>query len=120
VVLLPGRMPAYISPEEYQANVARMAANRQTAATPGAPRDGAALLSGLLRCGRCGGHRMTVRYHDGTAAARSAHGYVCAFYQVNYGTGGSCQNIAGPALDSYITSQVLQAVAPAAVEVSMA
>ena len=97
-----------------------MAANRQTAATPGAPRDGSALLSGLLRCGRCGGHRMTVRYHDGSGAARSPHGYTCAFYQVNYGTGGSCQHIAGPALDAYVTSQVLEAVAPAALEVSMA
>jgi DNA invertase Pin-like site-specific DNA recombinase len=120
LVLLPGRLPAYITPEEYEANAARMAANRQTAATPGAPRDGSALLSGLLRCGRCGGHRMTVRYHDGSGAARSPHGYTCAFYQVNYGTGGSCQHIAGPALDSYIAGQVLQAVAPAALEVSMA
>jgi DNA invertase Pin-like site-specific DNA recombinase len=120
LVLLPGRMPAYITPEQYEANVARMAANRQTAATPGAPRDGSALLSGLLRCGRCGGHRMVVRYHDSTAAARSVHGYVCAFYQVNYGTGGPCQHIAGPALDAYVAGQVLQAVAPAAVEVAMA
>ena len=120
LVLLPGRLPAYITPEQYEANVARMAANRQTAATPGAPRDGSALLSGLLRCGRCGGHRMTVRYHDSSAAARSAHGYVCAFYQVNYGTGGPCQHIAGPALDAYVTGQVLEAVAPAALEVSMA
>ena len=116
-MLLPGRMPAYITPEQYEANVARMAANRQTAATPGAPRDGSALLSGLLRCGRCGGHRMTVRYHDGRG---SAHGYVCAFEQVNYGTGGSCQHIAGPALDAYVTGQVLEAVAPAALEVSLA
>jgi DNA invertase Pin-like site-specific DNA recombinase len=120
LVLLPGRLPAYITPEQYEANVARMAANRQTAATPGAPRDGSALLSGLLRCGRCGGHRMTVRYHDGSGAARSAHGYTCAFYQTNYGTGGSCQHIAGPALDAYVTGQVLEAVAPAALEVSMA
>jgi hypothetical protein len=120
LVLLPGRMPAYITPEQYEANVARMAANRQTAATPGAPRDGSALLSGLLRCGRCGGHRMSVRYHDGSRRPDSAHGYVCAFYQVNYGTGGSCQHIAGPALDAYIAGQVLEAVAPAALEVSMA
>jgi hypothetical protein len=54
------------------------------------------------------------------AAARSAHGYVCAFYQVNYGAGGSCQHIVGPALDAYVTGQVLAAVAPAALEVSMA
>ena len=120
LVLLPDRMPAYITPEEYEVNTTRMAANRQTAATPGAPRDGSALLSGLLRCGRCGGHRMTVRYHDGSGAARSAHSYTCAFYQTNYGTGGSCQHIAGPALDAYITGQVLDAVAPATLEVSMA
>jgi hypothetical protein len=120
LVLLPGRVPAYITEEEYQANTARMAANQQTAASPGAPRAGTALLSGLLRCGRCGGHRMSVRYHDGSGSARSAHGYVCAFYQVNYGTGGSCQHIAGPALDAYVTGQVLAAVAPAALEVSMA
>jgi DNA invertase Pin-like site-specific DNA recombinase len=120
LVLLPGRLPAYITAEQYEANVTRMAANRQTAATPGAPRNGSALLSGLLRCGRCGGHRMTVRYHDGPGAARSPHGYTCAFYQVNYGTGGSCQHIAGPALDDWVTAQVLDAVAPAALEVSMA
>jgi DNA invertase Pin-like site-specific DNA recombinase len=118
LVLLPGRLPAYITPEEYEANIARMAANRQTAAAPGAPRDGAALLSGLLRCGRCGGHRMTVSYHD--ASARSAYGYACAYYQVNYGTGGRCQHIAGAALDDYVAGQVLEAVAPAALEVSMA
>jgi DNA invertase Pin-like site-specific DNA recombinase len=120
LVLLPGRLPAYITAEQYEANVARMAANRQTAATPGAPRDGSALLPGLLRCGLCGGHRMSVRYHDGSRRPDSAHGYVCAFYQVNYGTGGPCQHIAGPALDAYVTGQVLAAVAPAALEVSMA
>ena len=118
LVLLPGRLPAYITPEEYEANVARMAANRQTAAAPGAPRDGSALLSGLLRCGRCGGHRMTVSYHD--ASARSAYGYTCGFYQVNYGTGGRCQHISGAALDDYVAGRVLDAVAPAALEVSMA
>jgi hypothetical protein len=97
-----------------------MAANRQTAATPGAPRDGSALLSGLLRCGRCGGHRMTVRYPGGSGAAHLPHNYTCAYYQANYGTGGRCQHIAGPALDAYVTGQVLEAVAPAGLEVSMA
>jgi DNA invertase Pin-like site-specific DNA recombinase len=113
LVVLPDRMPAYISPERFEANLARMAANRNTAHTVGAPRDGSALLCGLLRCGRCGGHRMTVRYHG------RAHGYVCAYQQVTYGVGGSCQHIAGPALDRYVTEQVLAAIAPAALEVSL-
>ena len=63
---------------------------------------------------------MTARYPDGPGAGRPSHSYTCAFYQVNYGTGGSCQHIAGPALDAYIAGQVLDAVAPAALEVSMA
>jgi DNA invertase Pin-like site-specific DNA recombinase len=120
LVLLAGRLPAYITAEEHEANVARMAANRQAAASPGAPRDGAALLAGLLRCGRCGGHRMTVRYHDGPRSGRATHSYTCSFEKANYGTGESCQNIAGPALDDYVAGQVLKAVAPAALEVSMA
>ena len=121
LVLLPGRLPAYITEEEYRANLARLSANRQTAESPGAPRDGDALLSGLLRCGLCGGHRMSVRYHTRRrAGGRASHGYACAFYPVNYGTGAPCQHIAGPALDAYVAAQVLDAVAPAALEVSMA
>jgi hypothetical protein len=65
---------------------------------------------------------MSVRYPDGngTGRARSVHGYTCSFYQASYGTGGPCQHVSGPALDGYIASQVLEAVAPAALEVSMA
>ena len=118
LVMLPGRLPAYISEDEYRANLARLAANQQTAESPGAPRNGEALLSGLLRCGLCGGHRMAVSYHD--PSARAAYGYTCGFYPVNYGTGDRCQHIAGPALDDYVARQVLDAVAPAALEVSMA
>src|SRR5260370_4440753 len=61
---------------------------------------------------------MAVRYHD--PSARAAHGYACAFYPSNYGTGRPCQHVAGPALDAYVARQVLDAVAPAALEVSMA
>src|SRR3954447_15444873 len=118
-VLLPDRLPAYLSVERYRANLVRLAANRQLAEAPGAPRAGAALLAGLLRCGRCGGHRMTVRYP--TPSSRCpAHGYCCAYTMTNYGTDRRCQHIAGPALDAYITEQVLAAVAPAALEVSLA
>ena len=117
LVLLPDRMPAYLSVEQYEANQARLATNRQIAAAPGAPRPGSALLSGLLHCGLCGGHRMTVQYRTGTGPV--SHGYSCAFWPVNYGTGEPCQHIAGRALDEYVTSQVLAAVAPAALEVSL-
>ena len=118
LVLLPDRLPAYIGVERYEANLARMATNRATADTPGAPTKGAALLSGLLRCGLCGGHRMTVQYHH-PASRSPVHGYCCAYNQVNLGTGGACQHIAGPALDDYVTERILGALAPAALEVSL-
>jgi DNA invertase Pin-like site-specific DNA recombinase len=117
LVLLPGRLPACITENEHRAILARLEANRQTAESPGAPRHGEALLSGLLRCGLCGGHRMAVHYDD---PSRAAYGYTCAFYPVNYGTGVRCQHIAGHALDSYVARQVLDAIAAAALEVSMA
>jgi recombinase-like zinc beta ribbon protein len=117
-VVLPDRMPAYITKERYEANVARLESNRQIAASPGAPRAGSALLAGLLRCGLCGGHRMTVSYHN-RAGRLASHSYHCGYLRANYGTGHLCQHIAGPALDDYVTGQVLAAVAPAALEVSL-
>ncbi|MDT3447061.1 zinc ribbon domain-containing protein, partial [Pseudofrankia sp. BMG5.37] len=74
-------------------------------------------LTGLLRCGRCG-HRMTVSYH--TPASRfPSHNYHCGYLRATYGTGRLCQHLAGPALDRYVTGQLLDAVAPAALEVSL-
>jgi len=114
LVLLPDRMPAYITAERFETNMARLAANRQIAGAPGAAREGPALLAGLLRCGLCGGHRMTVSYHP------PRHSYVCGYLQANYGEQGTCQHIAGAALDTYVTGQVLAVIAPAALEISLA
>ena len=62
---IPGAHPGYITLDQYEANTARLAANaaahgRDRAAGP--PREGPALLQGIIICGRCGG-RMTIRYH---------------------------------------------------------
>ncbi len=55
--------PAYISWEEFVANQARLTdnANRFAERTRGAPREGAALLVGLVVCGQCG-RQMRVTY----------------------------------------------------------
>ncbi len=116
LVLLPGVLPAYITEERYRANLARLAANAARAEQPGAVRAGSALLSGLARCGRCG-RRMTVRYHvrDGTTQPE----YVCARQLTDYGAGVRCQALSGAGVDTFVTEQVLAALAPAAVEVSL-
>jgi Recombinase zinc beta ribbon domain len=92
LVLLPGVLPAYITEEQYRANLARLAANTARAEQPGAVRAGSALLSGLARCGRCG-RSMTVRYHvcDGTTQPE----YVCARQLTDYGAGVRCQALSG-------------------------
>jgi DNA invertase Pin-like site-specific DNA recombinase len=116
LVAIPGVLPAYITVEQYQANLARLAANAARAETPGVVRAGSALLSGLARCGRCG-RRMTVRYH--LRAQATVPEYVCARQLTDYGQGERCQALAGACVDALVTGQVLAALAPAAVEVSL-
>src|SRR6266508_3351314 len=94
----------------------RRAANAARAETPGVVRAGSALLSGLARCGRCG-KRMTVRYHARGQA--TVPEYVCARQLTDYGAGQRCQALAGACVDALVTQQVLAALAPAAIEVSL-
>jgi hypothetical protein len=116
LVAIPGALPAYITVEQYHANLARLAANAARAETPGVVRAGSALLSGLARCGRCG-RRMTVRYH--VRAQTTQPEYVCARQLTDYGAGQRCQALAGACVDALVTEQVLAALAPAAVEISL-
>src|SRR5262249_20611006 len=55
LVLERDRLPAYITWERYEGNLQRLARNRARPGSPGVPRTGRALLTGLLRCGACGG-----------------------------------------------------------------
>jgi len=115
--LLPDRCPAYLSWEQYEQNLARLATNRNQASALGAVRKGDALLAGLVICGRCG-VRMGVHYQH-------AHGrptpftYDCVAGNNSYGEP-RCQHMAGPCLDDFVTAQVLSALAPASLELSLA
>jgi len=117
IVFLPGLLPAYISVEHYEKNRQRMEANRSRSQSMGAVRGGPALLAGLVACGRCGA-KMTVHYQRGAGGKLSAV-YVCAREKSDYG-GGQCQQVAGPCVDAYVTGLLLDALAPAALEVSLA
>jgi DNA invertase Pin-like site-specific DNA recombinase len=114
VVLLPDRLPAYITWAQYERNLARLRANQARADAIGAVRDGPSLLAGLVACGRCG-QRMSVRY--GGVVTR--HTYVCGRAATDYG-GAWCQHLAGPGLDRFVSRQVLAALEPAALELSLA
>jgi DNA invertase Pin-like site-specific DNA recombinase len=116
LVDLEQTMPAYLSVEQYEQNLARMQANRARADSMGTARDGPALLSGLVRCGRCG-RRMAVCYQRGGAGALQPT-YVCARDRIDYGAS-QCQQLSGTCVDAYVTVQVLSALAPAALELSL-
>ncbi len=114
LVFLKDRLPAYISWERYEANLARLQANRVRAETLGVPRDGPALLSRLIICARCG-RRMAVSYTGDTGH----YSYECARMRIDYGAD-ICQHLAGANLDAFVSQQVLAAVEPAALELSLA
>ena len=110
---LEQHVPAYISREQFQQNLACLKANQNRVDQLGAVREGAALLPGLLICGKCG-HRMSVSYGKG----RQAYSYICHDLIRSYG-GASCQRVAGRVLDQFISQQVLAALQPTALEVSL-
>jgi hypothetical protein len=112
-VLLEGRCPAYITPERFWANQARMEANRARAEAAGAVRYGPALLGGILTCGRCG-QRLLVSYSGRASRLR----YSCARAAIEY-AGPLCQGLAGGRLDELVAQQVLAALQPAALELSL-
>ena len=111
-VLIKDHHPAYISWEQYEAHLAQLKANQTRADELGLARHGISLLSGLLICGKCGS-RMTVQYHRG-----KQHRYICCREATDYG-GEICQCLSGQCLDKYVSTQVLKALEPAAIELSL-
>jgi hypothetical protein len=112
-VLIKDRLPAYISWERYERNLARLQSNRSRAEEMGSARGGEGLLSGLVVCGKCG-WRMSVWY----SAKEGRYTYTCGKRRTSY-SGRICQNVHGPLLDGYVSGQVLRALEPAALELSL-
>jgi DNA invertase Pin-like site-specific DNA recombinase len=111
-VLIKDRCPAYITWDQYQANLKRMEDNRNRCDTRGAVREGPALLKGLLVCGRCG-RRLLISY--GTSQRPR---YSCQRNYIDYGEP-LCQSLAGRRLDELIARQVLRVLEPASLELSL-
>jgi hypothetical protein len=108
-VCLQGVYPAYISWETYLANQARLQTNRNGFGHggQGVPRDGKALLQGIVRCGRCG-RRMSLRY----SGPQGEHPvYRCGVDAQEYG-GSHCQEVRALGVDAAVERLVLEALAP--------
>jgi DNA invertase Pin-like site-specific DNA recombinase len=118
ISFLPGAHPGYITLEQYDANRARLAANaaahgRDRAAGP--PREGPALLQGIIICGTCG-QRMTVRYHQ--RRGRELPTYLCQRDGIEHGHR-ICQAIPGAGLDERIGQLLIDTLTPLAIEAAL-
>jgi hypothetical protein len=102
--------PAYITWECYLANQQRLLENRSWPDAPGVPRAGAALLPGLLVCGACG-RRMHAGYRT-----KAKPYYECMRRKLE---GSDCCGLGAAPLDDLVSEQLLRALAPAALELSL-
>src|SRR5450755_4518203 len=118
ISFIPGAHPGYITLDQYDANRAQLAANaaahgRDRAAGP--PREGPALLQGIIICGTCG-LRMTVRYHQ--RRGRELPTYVCQRDGISHGRK-ICQAIPGGSLDERIGQLLTGTLTPLAIEAAL-
>jgi DNA invertase Pin-like site-specific DNA recombinase len=111
-VLIRDRLPAYITWEQYEANQRRLRDNSAKYGR-GTPRGGGSLLSGIVCCGRCGKH-MSVSYAD-----RSKARFTCDAARNQWGEP-QCQALTARPLETLVADQVLLALEPTALELSLA
>ena len=112
-VLLREHHPGYIDWATFQANQTRIDSNvhPQPHQGGGAVREGAALLQGLARCGKCG-RRLHTHYRGRNASP----GYHCSGKDIVHGRGVYCLNVGGIQIDQAVVDAFLQAITPAAVD----
>jgi DNA invertase Pin-like site-specific DNA recombinase len=115
-VLLIGHHPGYISWEEYLQNQKRLEANvaMYEGEGSGAAKLGAALLSGLLRCGRCGRKLQVVYSGNGGRVPR----YVCRGDRGDRESS-RCLTVGSLRLDRAVAQSVVAAIQPAGIEAAV-
>lgn len=118
-VLIRDRFPAYITWEEFERNQQRMAENSRIGTALSAPRHGPSVLSGLIRCGRCGASMLVGYANVHAASGAKTLRYSCMRDAIDYGVE-TCQSLSGAVLDSFVSERLLQAVSPASLELSLA
>jgi len=111
--------PGYLTWDEFIANEQRLRENRQAHSADerqaGPPREGPALLQGLVLCGKCG-RRMTVRYHH--RGGRLTPDYLCQKESIEAAQC-VCQSIAGGSIDDAVGAHLVQAITPLALEAAL-
>jgi excisionase family DNA binding protein len=114
-VCLPEHHPGYVSWDDYLATRDRLRANvRPKGEGGGAAREGAALLQGIVRCGRCG-RRMQVAYSGNKGQVPR---YACVRAHQMHGTDRACQSLGALRLEKAVSAAFLEAITPAGLRAS--
>jgi hypothetical protein len=109
-VFIKDHHEGYISWETFEKIQKQIEANCRCPKNPGAPREGPALLQGLVLCGRCG-RNMKLRYGKGGRIFR----YECRARRDRYG-GQLCQGFGAKKLERAVEELVVRALEPLGVE----
>jgi hypothetical protein len=102
--------------EEYEENQGRLRENAQALGhdrRKSPPREGPALLQGVVLCGVCG-RRMTVRYHN--RAGRQVPDYMCQKEGISHAEP-FCQQVNGEQIDRIVSELLVQTMTPMALDV---
>jgi DNA invertase Pin-like site-specific DNA recombinase len=119
IALIHDMHEGYLSWQEYEQNLLRLRENAHQYGEQreqGAPREGPALLQGLVLCGICG-ERMTIRYHAKGSLLRPD--YVCQRAGIQKAAP-NCQSLSGASLDEAIGQLLVQRVTPMALQAALA
>jgi DNA invertase Pin-like site-specific DNA recombinase len=108
IVLIKDKFEAYISWEQWEKNQQILAKNSRFHG----PARGVSLLASRVYCGICG-HKMSVSYSGRTKAR-----FNCSFEREQWG-GSRCQSFAIKPLDELVQRQLLLAIEPASIELSI-
>jgi DNA invertase Pin-like site-specific DNA recombinase len=116
MVLIHDHHPGYISWQKFQNNQQTLAdnAHMKKRMAPKAGRGGRALLSGLLRCRRCGRMLHVTYVGLGGRGVR----YSCRGAHVNHGQA-TCISFGGLRADETIARAIVEAVSPHAVQAAL-
>ncbi|HEX6113821.1 MAG TPA: zinc ribbon domain-containing protein, partial [Geminicoccaceae bacterium] len=111
LALKPGAHEGYVDWIRAEAIRKMVSDNVPDGGARGAPKHGAALLAGILRCRRCG-RKLTVQY---TGSKGQIPRYACTRGRMDYGEP-SCIAFGGLRVDDLVEAALLAVVQPAAIQ----
>ena len=118
-VLLRDAHPGYITWERFEQNERQLRDNAQAHAAAqrrGAPREGPALLQGLVVCGVCG-RNMTVRYR--TRKGQQNPYYLCNRERIETASAEYCQSISGGVIDRAVGELLVELMTPLTLDIAL-